>query len=188
MSDIPDDRSAYTHGRVEYRARHPHPNRGKIMGIAVSAARTMAGAKRIVADNDVGRLTPRRRRLIEQAQRWNAMQAQAIKKRAEAERQHELAIARQVEEWRRRTAKGLRTPHQTIIGQVAAWHDVPAAEILGRSRFKEVVLARHDAIAAVYTNCHRQGRQMSLPEVGRVFGVDHTSVLYALRKLGVVEA
>src|SRR5690606_25185830 len=58
-------------------------------------------------------------------------------------------------------------------------HNIPVRYILGLSRQRKVVAARHEAIAAVY-----QHTQASMPAVGRFFDRDHTTVLAALRKMG----
>lgn len=66
-----------------------------------------------------------------------------------------------------------------LIRLVGLKHNIPVRYILGLSRQRKVVAARHEAIAAVY-----QHTQASMPAVGRFFGRDHTTVLAALRKMG----
>lgn len=68
---------------------------------------------------------------------------------------------------------------KVIISLVAAKHGVTAADIVGPSRTRKIVAARHEAIGVVYTHC----RQVSLPAIGRLFNRDHTTILHALRKL-----
>ena len=87
---------------------------------------------------------------------------------------------RSVEAVRERAAELVDTgdPALTIIGVVAAAHEIPVAGVLGQSRFCEVVLARHEAMWKVRQEC-----ALSLPHIGRIFGGrDHTTVLYGIRK------
>lgn len=69
-----------------------------------------------------------------------------------------------------------------IIAQVAAEHGRTVADILGVSRLRVIVEARHDAIAAV----HVAHPKMSLPRLGRIFGRDHTTILHVLRRKGLL--
>lgn len=56
-------------------------------------------------------------------------------------------------------------------------HRVPSKIILGPSRTRGAVAARHDAICLIY-----QHTQCSLPHVGRLLRRDHTTILHALVK------
>lgn len=144
---------------------------------AVAASRTMAGAKRIVDDEGFGvRRFERRSKLVEASRRWQ--------ERQDAYRR-QLDI--QLEELRRKAEVCVpASKREGIISQVAAWHGLVHNDILGPSRERHVVAARFDAIVAVYENCTVQGRPMSTNELGRVFNRDHTSILSAFRKRGVV--
>jgi len=76
------------------------------------------------------------------------------------------------------------TPKQQVkqvIEAVCARHEIPYHEVMGRKRFAEIVAARHEAIVAVA----EAFPWMSLPKLGRIFGRDHTSIMYALQKFGV---
>lgn len=64
-----------------------------------------------------------------------------------------------------------------IVSAVAAEAGVTVADILGPRRNIPVVRARHEAMRAVA----RAFPQMSLPQVGRLFQRDHTTILNALR-------
>lgn len=73
-----------------------------------------------------------------------------------------------------------KTPAREIISRVGALHGYTLAEITGPRLEKKLVQARFDAIKAV-----ADGRpDMSLPQIGRVFNRDHTSILHALNKRG----
>jgi chromosomal replication initiator protein len=67
-----------------------------------------------------------------------------------------------------------------IVDAVALECGVSRADILGPSRRARIAEARHLAIYVV----HDVIRTLSLPVAGRLFGGrDHTTVLYALRKI-----
>lgn len=71
-------------------------------------------------------------------------------------------------------------PSAKIINEVAAKHKVSAGEIKGPRRNRYIVAARFEAILRI----HRELPHMSLPQIGRVFNRDHTSILHAIRKYG----
>ncbi len=83
------------------------------------------------------------------------------------------------------------TPHGAPLNMLApcSWkflrdlaalrHGISVREIMSPSRGRPVVAARYEAMALVY-----QHSQLSLPQVGRLFKRDHTTVLHALRKVG----
>lgn len=64
-----------------------------------------------------------------------------------------------------------------IAGEVSEVSGVSIDEMKGRSRNKHTVSARQ--------LCYWQGRKagLSLPEIGRFFNRDHTTVLSGIRKL-----
>jgi hypothetical protein len=70
---------------------------------------------------------------------------------------------------------------RAIIDRVAAEHKVGTKDILGPSRRSHVVAARWQAIAAV----HKAFPTKGMPWLGEKFGLDHTSALNALQKLGL---
>lgn len=70
-------------------------------------------------------------------------------------------------------------PPDAIVLYVSLAHGVRIADIRGRSRLAHIVRARHEC----WWRLRRQG--WSLPAIGREFGVDHTTVLAALRKFKV---
>ncbi len=72
---------------------------------------------------------------------------------------------------------------KTILRLVSLKYRVPIDEIAGPRRGKRIVRIRHEAIALVYQHCP----QLSLPAIGRWFQRDHTTILHALRKMGVYE-
>lgn len=152
------------------------------MSFAVSAARTMAGAQSIPDSGIELRKFYRRERIIRLAKRW---------KPANSNEKEDVTVVvanpKPKRKFVRVSVNGFPHPLDAIE-HVSSRHHVSVAKILSRDRRHHIVAARHAAIAEVYVSCRIQNRQMSLPEVGRVFGLDHTSVLHALRKLGILEA
>lgn len=72
------------------------------------------------------------------------------------------------------------SPMRALITRIAEDHGLTYADMIGKSRRKHIVQARHEAIWAV-----RDARpDMSLPQIGRLFHKDRTSILHALRKRG----
>ena len=69
-------------------------------------------------------------------------------------------------------------PVRAYIVAAAAAFRVTADDVLGSSRERSIVDARHVAMALVYA-----GTTLSLPEVGAEFDRDHTTVLSALRRV-----
>jgi len=70
------------------------------------------------------------------------------------------------------------TKARDIIETVAARHGVTVAEILGTRRTKPIVNARHAAIVQV---CKLRST-LSLPQIGRIFHRDHTTIMHAVCK------
>lgn len=66
-----------------------------------------------------------------------------------------------------------------LLSLVALKHRVMQRDILGTSRYRHIVAARHEAMALIYRHT-----LASMPQVARYFGKDHSSVHYALSKLG----
>lgn len=63
-----------------------------------------------------------------------------------------------------------------LVDHVAEAHHVTRGDVLGRGRTKRVAQARHAVMRAL------RDMGMSYPEIGRLLGRDHTTVLAALRK------
>ena len=64
-----------------------------------------------------------------------------------------------------------------ILDTAAGLHGVRAEALLGRGRTKAVTRARRQAMAEI-----RDRYGWSLSEIGRLFGRDHTTVMYHLRE------
>jgi chromosomal replication initiator protein len=70
-----------------------------------------------------------------------------------------------------------------IVSACAQHFGLPTSVLLGRSRTRPLVMARH---LAMYL-C-RELTDLSLVEIGRAFGRDHTTVMYAIDKVGELMA
>ena len=71
-------------------------------------------------------------------------------------------------------------PSAKIIKEVAEKHKVSAGEIKGPRRNRYILAARFEAILRI----HRELPHLSLPQIGRIFNRDHTTILYVIRKYG----
>lgn len=67
-----------------------------------------------------------------------------------------------------------------IIRGFCAENDIDIDVILGVSRSVEIVHLRQLAMVEVYTLRH----DLSLPQIGRLFNRDHTTIIHALKKHG----
>jgi chromosomal replication initiation ATPase DnaA len=106
-------------------------------------------------------------------------QAKAYEDKAIA--RHREAEARRIERLKARMiAGGVRG----IIAEVALAHGVSVEDILGPGRSGPLVKARHQAIIEVAT----RRPAFSLPQIGRCFSRDHTTILHVLRKYGIRSA
>ncbi len=109
--------------------------------------------------------------------------------RAEAERQRaawEARVGEAVRELRRlateRAAAGQPIPRKpgfawsAILDEVCAQHGVPHALVLSVARTAPIIAARHEVMYRLAAET-----AMSLPQIGRKLGRDHTSVLHGIR-------
>jgi chromosomal replication initiator protein len=120
------------------------------------------------------------RRRKEAAVRVKAESIQARLDRIERERQAYLdRIAAMAAESRQIGYRETVTAMDIIAG-IAAEYGFTVSEITGPSRTRDVVMVRQLAMVEV----RKRKPALSLPQIGRLFNRDHTTVLYALRKLG----
>lgn len=144
-----------------------------------------------IVDEGFQRRTPLRDRLNALSLEWEARRQANANAKVEIKRKAKEQAAADITKWKRKhrrtrfPVKEVRTAHGNMIAMVAVWHDVTVEDIMRKSRAHPIVAARHDAIAAVYLNCRIEGRRYLLGELGRPFGLDHTSCLYVLQKRGL---
>lgn len=167
------------------------------MSFVYSYSRTMAGARAIVVDEGLTIAPPaksKRERIIEMSRRWNEARGKVVpirpaplplpdpveieQREMEAERQANLAELHRTPVERRASVK-------EVITRVAAWHDLSYAEIIADGRFRHIVVARRDAVVAVWLNCRIEGKPPTLASLSRAFNKDHTGILNILRKVGL---
>ena len=72
----------------------------------------------------------------------------------------------------------------SIVAHVAAAHRLPVADLMGRSRLKVVVVARQEAMWRIRQVMWADGvtPRYSLPQIGRYFSRDHTTVIHACQR------
>lgn len=63
-----------------------------------------------------------------------------------------------------------------MVESVASRHGVSARDVLGRRRIKEIATARHDLMSCLW------GSGLAYAEIGRLLGMDHTSVMFGVRR------
>jgi chromosomal replication initiation ATPase DnaA len=63
-----------------------------------------------------------------------------------------------------------------IIAQVCDRHGVAVDEVMGRSRYKRICLARKEAYAML------REEKLSFPTIARMFGRDHTTVVDGVQR------
>lgn len=80
---------------------------------------------------------------------------------------------------RRQEQRMLNDASGAVFREVLRSHPgITRIQVLGNNRMKEVVAARNDCIAALRDACPA----VSVVSLGKFFGLDHTSILYHLRK------
>jgi len=75
-------------------------------------------------------------------------------------------------------------PARSIIERVSVAMGIPYREIVGASRMRDIAEARQVAMYEV----RKLRPDLSLPQIGRIFGRDHTTVLHAVQKIGAMRA
>ena len=152
---------------------------------------------KLVVDNDNGvvvktyypreKQAPRGPTWREQAERAWAAKQERERRRVEAidraiRDAKEAAEARAAETYKTITVIPIdKVAVRDIIERVAAKHGFTAEQILGHRRSIPIVVARQEAMC----EAAKLRPDMSLPELGRQFKRDHTTLIHALRKGGV---
>jgi len=73
-----------------------------------------------------------------------------------------------------------RSPRAIIESVLEDFHpDVSFSDVVGPKRSRYLVAARHQCMKAVYN----ERKDLSFPQIGRIFNRDHTLVLYACDRL-----
>ena len=69
-----------------------------------------------------------------------------------------------------------------VLERVSALHQVPVDELFGRRRTARTLAARRHAWAELAKLIKPDGHAISSVQIGRWFGVEHTTVLYGMRQ------
>ena len=72
----------------------------------------------------------------------------------------------------------------SIVARVAAAHRMPIADLMGRSKLRRYVLPRHEAMWRIRQVMWADGvtPRYTLPQIGRFFDRDHTTVIAACKR------
>jgi len=72
----------------------------------------------------------------------------------------------------------------SIVARVAAAHRLPVADLMGRNKSRRYVLARHEAMWRIRQVTWADGvtPRYTLPQIGRYFDRDHTTVIAACKR------
>jgi len=72
----------------------------------------------------------------------------------------------------------------TIVAEVAAAHRLPVADLMGRNKNRRYVVARQEAMWRIRRVMWADGvtHRYTLPQIGRYFSRDHTTVVAACRR------
>lgn len=77
---------------------------------------------------------------------------------------------------------------RSILAQTAADHGLPVAVMLEKIRSPDRVAARFDAMRRLREVTRMDGRpRFSLPQIGALLGLHHTSVLNGLRRMELLQ-
>lgn len=76
-----------------------------------------------------------------------------------------------------RTLRFRRKTARKIIFATCEANELSVTELMGKERTRRVAWARQDCWREIYANT-----RMSLPEIGRMFDRDHTTVLFGIRR------
>lgn len=63
-----------------------------------------------------------------------------------------------------------------IIKETANKYNLTSEQLIGHSRFKQLILARHEAFYLL------QRKGLSTPQIGRLMNRDHSTVIYGIRE------
>lgn len=77
-----------------------------------------------------------------------------------------------------------KSPRAIIATVLNDYPTITVDEIISARRGRHLVAARHACVKAVY----EQRKDLSLPQIGRIFQRDHTTILHAIRKTEATRA
>jgi len=74
------------------------------------------------------------------------------------------------------------TTREKIIRAVCDKYDVTLDELRGNGRNKNITTARHECFYRFRHEIKQMGRPLSLPEIGKAFCKDHTTVMHGINR------
>lgn len=109
------------------------------------------------------------------------LREQQKREREEREREEraKASLANVLNQYREIIVLGVKRSVKDIIHETAQLCRVSVDDIMGRSSQKRIADARHLAMYRI----RKERPDMSLPQIGRVFDRDHTTVIAAIRKI-----
>lgn len=126
-----------------------------------------------------------KRKLERQEAEMRETRQKKQKERAAAEAKARASLSGILSQYREIAVKPGRRSVRLIILETALRHGASPEDILGPSRVKVIVAARHEAI----WRARQERPDMSLPQIGRAFANrDHTTILHAVRKIDAQRA
>lgn len=87
------------------------------------------------------------------------------------------SVSRAIKDMYKGKTEALPTPN-LIISEVSRFYSIPESTLRGTLKNKGTAEARQIAMYLI-----RQLTNLSLPDIGREFGRDHSTVIYAIRKV-----
>ena len=123
---------------------------------------------------------PRERAIIEKTRAARARLLNAGYEKIEVTATYNtLSVAKISMRWTQYQEEIPETPGMKILKEVAAKHSLPVPTIRGSRRFKTITEARSEAAYRIYTETN-----LSTTQVGLLLRVDHSTVLYHVKKRG----
>jgi hypothetical protein len=74
------------------------------------------------------------------------------------------------------------TTREKIIRAVCDKYDVTLDELRGNGRNKNITSARHECFYRFRNEIKQMGRPLSLPEIGKAFCKDHTTIMHGINR------
>jgi hypothetical protein len=74
------------------------------------------------------------------------------------------------------------TTREKIIRAVCDKYDVTLDELRGNGRNKNITFARHECFYRFRHEIKQMGRPLSLPEIGKAFCKDHTTIMHGINR------
>jgi hypothetical protein len=74
------------------------------------------------------------------------------------------------------------TTREKIIRAVCDKYDVTLDELRSAARNKNITFARHECFYRFRHEIKQKGRPLSLPEIGKAFNKDHTTIMHGINR------